>query len=95
VRLLAERDVPSTGTDFFMLSYPSLADALAGTGLTQQSMPLPLIDSYSISGMTIELPPTPPVPEMPSSALLAAGLAAMAWMARRSARRPVAPAMCC
>jgi len=93
VRMLAERDTPSTGSDFFLLSYPSLADALAGTGLMQQVLPLPLVDTFSISGMFIEsesgdVDPDPNrVPEPPVLSLVAGALAFCAAMRRRRAAR--------
>ncbi|MCP5345911.1 MAG: hypothetical protein R3F41_02100 [Gammaproteobacteria bacterium] len=75
-RMIAERDVASAGSDFFLLSYPSLTDMLAGTGLTQQALPLPLSSAFSISGFLIEPDAIPPasVPAPASAVLMLVGL---------------------
>ena len=52
IRLMAERDSPSSGSDLFLLSYPSLTDMVNGTNLVQQEVSIPLSSSFSFGGLT-------------------------------------------
>ena len=87
VFLLAERNVPlANGSDFFLLSYPSVADLLAGTNKTSQGISNPVVSSFSISGMAFTGEPAP-VPEPSSLVMLlcASTMAAFRWRRLKAA----------
>jgi hypothetical protein len=60
VRLIAERQVQQATGNLFLITYPSVADMVTGTGFAQQSISLGnsggimLTDEFDIAGLTID-----------------------------------------
>ena len=92
-QMLLERDTDTQGqTDLFLVTFPTLADLVDNTNVTQAASQIQLSSAFSVGGFAYDgfppsEPPPPPIPLPASSLLLLGGIGAL--MAGRRRGSPI------